>query len=581
MARHLLAISAIWITGMARAIGRDERRPGAVANGLEGADDCLRRLIEMATQSAERSSQEGRGSGARSDRTSPRDDGPDRLPAHLEENGSSGGGWTKIVLVLLVLAAVAGGAYWWMHRDDSGSANDAKGQGAQGEDQSQNKAALRVGVVYPHKGGMARTTTQPGTLHAFQYADLYAKASGYLRAQVVDIGDTVEKGQVLAEVWDPERQQQVELTASEVERAKAVVQQTQARKTADEAAVTAAEATVDVRKTEVSQTEALRRFREKEFIRYVELARRQSVDQRVADEKQEDFEGAKAAEDRAHASVKAAEAELARAIADVITAEANIQHARAEQRVAEARLALAQIMVQYTRIVSPYSGVVTQRNFHDGDFIREAIRGDEQPILSVARIDLMRVIIYVPDRDTPLLDRGDPAVVRIDALGGEEFKGKVARFSEFELPTNRTMRTEVDLPNPTGRLRVGMYGGVSILLEPPTDFLTIPSKALHEIESGAGSIFVAEKGRARKRSIRLGRDDGILVEVQNGLSTSDRVIVSYAGSMEDGEPIVAESADGGEKPSESEGEPPTGGGQNIERAKIQGKTLEQSRAKGS
>lgn len=97
----------------------------------------------------------------------------------------------------------------------------------------------------------------------------------------------------------------------------------------------------------------------------------------------------------------------------------------------------------------------------------------------------MRVIVYIPDRDTPLLDHGDPAVVRIDALGGEEFKGSVGRFSEFELPTNRTMRTEVDLPNPTGRLRMGMYGPVSILLEPPTDFLTIPSKALHEVESGA------------------------------------------------------------------------------------------------
>jgi len=90
----------------------------------------------MATQSDERSSRAGREPGARSDRTSRGDEDVDRLPAHLEENGPSGGGWTKIVLVLLVVAAVAGGAYWWMHRDESGSANDAKGQGAQREDQS-------------------------------------------------------------------------------------------------------------------------------------------------------------------------------------------------------------------------------------------------------------------------------------------------------------------------------------------------------------------------------------------------------------------------------------------------------------
>ena len=183
----------------------------------------------------------------------------------------------------------------------------------------------------------------------------------------------------------------------------------------------------------MSQTAAIRRFREKEYIRYMELARHQAVDQRVADEKQDEYEGAKAAEEKAHASVKAAEAELTRARAQVLTAKANLEHALAEQRVAEARLGQATILAQYTRILSPYTGVVTQRaTFHDGDFIREAIRGDEVPILSVARTDLMRVVIYVPDRDTPFLNRGDEAVIRIDALGGEEFKGKVMRYSEIE-----------------------------------------------------------------------------------------------------------------------------------------------------
>ena len=130
---------------------------------------------------------------------------------------------------------------------------------------------------------------------------------------MVDIGDTVEKGQLLAEVYDPERQQEVELTAAEVERAKAAVEQSKAMVTTAEAEVKTAEANVDVRKTEISQTAAIRRFREKEYIRYMEIARHQAVDQRVADEKQDEYKGAKAAEDKAHASVKAAETELSRA----------------------------------------------------------------------------------------------------------------------------------------------------------------------------------------------------------------------------------------------------------------------------
>lgn len=465
-----------------------------------------------------------------------------------EEPRASGGRWTRVVLLAVAAGAIGWGAFLWMNRDQTAGSDKAQqkpGDGAASDqDQSKNKAALPVNVVKPRKGGMARTTTQPGTLHAFQYADLFAKASGYLRAQVVDIGDTVEKGQLLAEIYDPERQQEVELTAAEVERSKTAVEQAVAMETAAEAEVTAAEATVDVKKTEISQTAAIRRFREKEYIRYMELARHQAVDQRVADEKQEEYEGAKAAEEKAHASVKAAEADLARDRALVLTAKANVSHARAQVRVAEAKLAQAMILVQYTRITSPYTGVVTQRTFHDGDFVREAIRGDEAPVLSVARTDLMRVVIYLPDRDTPYVDRGDPAVVRIDALGGEEFKGKVMRYAEIEDPANRTMRTEVDLPNPTGRLRMGMYGSASILLEPPSDFLTIPSKALHQLEAGAGFLYVAQGGHAHKRHVRVGRDNGILVEIITGLTLDDQVIIGYTGSIQDGEPVDAAPAEG-------------------------------------
>ncbi len=470
----------------------------------------------------------------------------------FEPSRSRGGWWARIGLTVLAAAIIGGGIFLWMRRSrasDSDKSLGASGESAaSAEDELKNKAALRVNVIWPHQGGMARTTTQPGTFHAFQYADLYAKASGYLRAQVVDIGDTVEKGQLLAEIYDPERQQEVELTAAEVERSKAAVEQSKAMLTAAESEVTAAEATVDVRKTEISQTAAIRRFREKEYIRYSELARHQAVDQRVADEKEEEYEGAKAAEEKAHASVKAAEADLARDRALVLTAKANLTHARAEQRVAEAKLGRATILAQYTSILSPYTGVVTQRNFHDGDFIREAIRADEAPILSVARTDLMRVVVYVPDRETSYLNRGDDAVVRIDALAGEEFKGKVMRYSEIELPANRTMRTEIDLPNPTGRLRMGMYGTVSILLEPPTDFLTIPSKALHQLEAGAGVVFLAKDGRAHKTRIRIGRDNGVLVEVISGLTIDDQVIVGYTGSIQDGEPVDASAAEGIGKP---------------------------------
>ncbi|HET6881180.1 MAG TPA: efflux RND transporter periplasmic adaptor subunit [Pirellulales bacterium] len=379
-------------------------------------------------------------------------------------------------------------------------------------------------------------------LHAFEYADLHAKASGYLTAQAVDIGDTVERGQVLAEIYDPEVEQAAEEAAAAVEQAKSEIELAGAKVTAAEADVTAAEALVSQRKAQVGKFTAARKFSEKEYIRYIELTQKRAVDYRLADEKQKNYESSLSAEKEAEAAVKTAEAELQRAMAEVVRAKAAVSAARANLRVREAAQKAAQIMAEYLQLVSPYDGIVTNRNYHRGAFIRSADQGDQPPVLSVAKTDVMRVVVYVRDLDVPYLDRGDEAVVRLDAFRGEEFRGSVARFSAYEDPANRTMRAEIDLPNPTGRLREGMYGPVTILLEPPTDHLTIPSGTLHErTEQGEGTVFVVRDRVAYETRIRVGRDDGIRAEVTDGLSEDDTVVLSYSGSLEDGEPVEVES----------------------------------------
>ncbi len=452
--------------------------------------------------------------------------------------------------IVLALAAGAGIAYEVTSQGESNAQSKAKGSseadqsGENGADQSQ-ASRLKVKVVHPRKGGLTRTTTQPGVLHAFEYADLYAKASGFLTAQVVDIGDTVERGQVLAEIYDPEREQEVEQAAAAVEQGKAQVQQALAKVTTAEAAVTAAKALVKQRKADVARYVAARKYHEKEYLRYIELTQQKAVDYRVSDEKQKQYESSLSAEEEAKAAVKTAQADLAQAEADVETAKANVAAARANVRILTAREQQADILVRYLKITSPYDGVVTNRNYHRGDFIRSADQGTQPPMLSVARTDRMRVVVFVPDRDVPYLDRGDEAVVRVDAFAGEEFRGRVSRFSEYEDPTNRTMRAEIDLPNPSGRLREGMYGGVSILLEPPSNKLVIPSSALQKkTEAGEAEVFVADGDRARRRKIQVSRDDGIRSEVSGGLSERDQVVVSYSGSLEDGEPIIAQAVDG-------------------------------------
>lgn len=461
--------------------------------------------------------------------------------------------WLAWIFVAALAATVGAGiAYFLISRSNSSAAHSQSSGSSGGSDNasgssgshSADAARLKVKVDHPRKGGLTRTTTQPGVLHAFEYADLYAKASGYLTAQAVDIGDTVERGQVLAEVFDPERQQQVEEAAAAVEEAKAEVQLAEARVTAAEAGVTAAVALVGQRQAQVGRYTAARKFREKEYVRFIELAHQRAVEERLSDEKQKEYESDISAEKEAEAAVRTAEAELARAAAEVVRAKAGVASARAMVRVKEAQSEFAQIMAQYLQVQSPYDGVVTNRNYHRGAFIRSAEEGTQPPLLSVARVDVMRVVVYVRDRDVPYLDRGDEAVVRVDALEGEEFRGKVARYSEYEDPANRTMRAEIDLPNPSGRLREGMYGGVTILLEPPTEHLTIPSAALQQrTDQGEGTVYVVHGHVARQQHVRVGRDDGLRAEVIGGLDEDDLVVVSYSGSLEDGEPVEAESSD--------------------------------------
>ena len=453
--------------------------------------------------------------------------------------------WALAGAIVLVAVGFYGYKVWDRNRQAQAGGED-RGAESQQAGNTGDKAAVRVQVVRPKRGGIARTTTQPGVVHAYDFVNLYAKVSGFLRAQVVDIGDTVEKGQTVAVVYAPELEQQVQTAAAAVERAKAGIVQAESLVAVAEADVVAARADVKESEARVAQYTASRKYREKQYVRYNELAVSRAIDERAADEKQEDFESAKAGEQVAVAGVQTSEGKLARARAGVLKAKADVKGAEAAEREAEARQSAAQIYADYTRLTSSFNGVITERHFHDGDFIRAADSGGQMPpILTIARTDLMRVVIYIPDLDVPYVDRGDAAVVRIDALGSEEFKGVVTRYSNVEMAANRSMRVEVDLPNPVGRLREGMYGNVTIQLQPPPDVLSLPSPALiQDSGHGEGSVYVARDGKAHKTTVRVGRDNGLVVEILAGLSENDRVIVSYSGSIEDGEVIEATPAEG-------------------------------------
>ncbi len=214
---------------------------------------------------------------------------------------------------------------------------------------------------------------------------------------------------------------------------------------------------------------------------------------------------------------------------------------------AKARLEKSQVLLDYTIIRSPYTGIVTKRNFHRGDFIRAADNGGERvPILAVEATDVMRVVIQVPERDAPFVDVGDPAVVEVDALPGIVFKTRgadkveVSRLAGSEDAQTRMMRTEVHLKNPNGKLRRGMFGRVCIELQTgAAGAFRIPSAALTgKAAEGKAILRILRDGKAAFIPVTIAADNGSEVEILSGLSAEDRVIVRAAGPLNDGDAVV-------------------------------------------
>ena len=203
--------------------------------------------------------------------------------------------------------------------------------------------------------------------------------------------------------------------------------------------------------------------------------------------------------------------------------------------VAKADLDKAKVRVKFGDIVAPFDGVVTVRNVHVGDFIRAAQSGGIIPLLRVERTDVMRVVVQMPDLYVPYTDVGDAADVLIDALPKDVFHGKVTRIANSEDAMTRTMRTEVNLPNPDLIMRNGMYGRVKFILQESGEGWTLPSTAMiGKVENGEGHVYVVKDGKAHRQAVRVGTDSGREVEILEGVNAQSQVVTRYKGSLGDG-----------------------------------------------
>jgi membrane fusion protein, multidrug efflux system len=182
------------------------------------------------------------------------------------------------------------------------------------------------------------------------------------------------------------------------------------------------------------------------------------------------------------------------------------------------------------RITSPLNGVVVQRRLDPGALVGPPSGG---AILSIARVDVLRVFIAVNERSATGVSVGKDAHVELDALPGRSFHGRVVRLAPAFDPTTRTLDAEVHLINDSGLLRPGMYGRGSIVVEVHPQAFVVSGAAL-QVSAGQKFIYLANGDQVQRRPVEVGVDEGEWVEVTKGLSNGDEFVTAGADGLSDG-----------------------------------------------
>ena len=407
----------------------------------------------------------------------------------------------------------------------------------------QTPATPAVTVVRPVRKSFRREIVQPGEIQAFERTPLYARISGYVEKVHKDIGDPVKAGEILAELSVPERDEELAERKALVAQARAEVEQAKKVLAATEAELQSAAA--KVKEAAAGRLRAGAEQRRAQ-LQYERLKKTSGVyPEEVLAETRLGAEAATAAVAEVEARVLSAEAERAsraarrdKAGADVRVAEARLEVARAAERRTAALLG-------YAKLQAPFAGVVIRRHVDPGHLLQAGGgAGQGEPVFVVARVDPVRIFVDVPETDAVLVKDGTRAEVRVQALGGEGFPGKVTRSAwALDPKGGRTLRTEIDLKNPGGRLRPGMYAHASIAVE-HANVLAVPVSAL--VTQGEQTVvYRVEGGKALRTPVTVGLRDKDFVEVgkwrghgQEGrwrdFGGAEEVIVRVPGALADG-----------------------------------------------
>jgi RND family efflux transporter MFP subunit len=380
-----------------------------------------------------------------------------------DKAGRKRGRWGFGVAVLLLLAGALGYGGW---RDYT------QRHEAVATTQQRLDAIPEVMTGPVRSSGDIIDVRLPGTTFAYEVANIFARANGYIEKRNADIGDRVKAGDVLAQLTAPELDHQIS-------QAEATLAQTQATLRQNQASMKLAEVTNDRIGTLVKQGWAT-----------VQLG------------------------DTDRLSLEAQQAAVG-------VAKSNIA----------AQESLIRVLTQqksYQRVVAPFNGVVTQRAVDVGSLVQAG----STFMFTLMHSDVIRTQVFVPQDQILGIAPGVAAIVRIPEMPDRTFPGMVTRIANALQQGTRTMLVEVDVPNPDGTLTPGLYCTVELHIPRKTPSLLIPAEAII-FNRGGLQVAVVENGVVHLRKITVARDLGTQVEVLDGVKAGDQVVLNPTVDLAD------------------------------------------------
>ena len=352
------------------------------------------------------------------------------------------------------------------------------------------------------KGDLAKSVVATGKVEPITKVEVKSKASGIVKKLLVDAGDRVKKGQLLAQL--------------DKEEISAQVAQSQAGLQAAEASLKSAEADFERAKVDAEGPDVP--ILKRAYERATGMAKDGVVSTSALEDAQKNYEMALNKQNGAKAQVTVLKAKIAQAAAQVAQDKANLEQLEEQ--------------LSYTDIISPIDGVVLSRNVEMGDAVSSILVLGSSATLVMTLGDTSEVYVKgkVDESDIGKVYLGQPARIKVESFKDKSFNGKVTKISPMGVEKDNvtTFEVRVSINNPGGELKAEMTANAEIILEEHKNVLQIPEGSIVYDNQKKASVEVPDpKGKEGKRkvAVNIGISNGAKTELLSGLKEGDQVVL--------------------------------------------------------